>query len=732
MLRNIKIVLGLLLSLSIAQAQDLRPPYSTSSGGGSGTVTSVSVTTANGVSGSVATATTTPAISLTLGAITPTSVTTGVISGTSLILNGGTSLTTTDRTGTGNLVLQTSPSLITPILGDASATTLIISNATLGTNAAAIGGSALINTNITSVPPTAITGTGLQVVGANGVTGRIEVNSFGAIAAFSAARANGTLASPTAILSGDQIGGVNAYTFVTSASSGYVGPVVSYQSFATQNHQTNAMGSKAIIATVPNNSTTLTTGLTVDQDQSVAMAGRTTIATSLAIGGATIGTDALAWTGTATGSGQLSAASFVPTSSAVPTNGMYLSAANTVSFSTNSGAKWTISSGGSLSNVATATAAALQAVNTSATAPSVVPNRSDTTTGMGAQATGNVSLIAGATERVRIATNAASVSDVLVPGTLFSGGTGTTTFPQIFVQPTGTTAATTWSTSGTVIGANVVSGFAGNFLDFHVAGGTSVFSVTSAGAVSAASSFSSTGSGFTGAGGSTFSWNARAILSSPAAGTPQLGAADVDLNSAIVAQTLRSQGALTGGTSDQAGKNLTIIVSPGKGTGIGGSFIVQTAPAGVSSATPNTPVTALTIDSTQLAIFAGGGTFASTFSNANGARWSLANVTATATVPNLITNRGDTTTGVGGAINTLSLIAQGAEIARVTATAFTQIAGQTVRKGYTIGTLPTGIQGGEAYITDQLTTCAGIGVAPTPGGSAVCPVFYNGTIWVGG
>ena len=41
---------------------------------GSGTVTSVSVTTANGVSGTVADPTTTPAISLTLGAITPTSV----------------------------------------------------------------------------------------------------------------------------------------------------------------------------------------------------------------------------------------------------------------------------------------------------------------------------------------------------------------------------------------------------------------------------------------------------------------------------------------------------------------------------------------------------------------------------------------------------------------------------------------------------------------------------------
>jgi len=44
-----------------------------------GTVTSVSVSTANGVSGSVATATTTPAITLALGDITPTSVGIGVV-----------------------------------------------------------------------------------------------------------------------------------------------------------------------------------------------------------------------------------------------------------------------------------------------------------------------------------------------------------------------------------------------------------------------------------------------------------------------------------------------------------------------------------------------------------------------------------------------------------------------------------------------------------------------------
>ena len=62
-------------------------------GTGSGTVTSVSVTTANGVSGSVATSTTTPAITLTLGAITPTSV-----AASSTV--SGTTLTSTIATGT--------------------------------------------------------------------------------------------------------------------------------------------------------------------------------------------------------------------------------------------------------------------------------------------------------------------------------------------------------------------------------------------------------------------------------------------------------------------------------------------------------------------------------------------------------------------------------------------------------------------------------------------------------
>lgn len=61
----------------------------------SGTVTSVSVTTANGISGSVATATTTPAITLTLGAITPTTVNGNIFTAGTYTLTGAAGKTLT-------------------------------------------------------------------------------------------------------------------------------------------------------------------------------------------------------------------------------------------------------------------------------------------------------------------------------------------------------------------------------------------------------------------------------------------------------------------------------------------------------------------------------------------------------------------------------------------------------------------------------------------------------------
>lgn len=84
----------------------------TSSGG---TVTSVSVVSANGLAGTVATPTTTPAITL-------STTVTGVLQG------NGTAISAATTTGTGAVVLATSPSLISPSLD--TPTSLTLTNAT--------------------------------------------------------------------------------------------------------------------------------------------------------------------------------------------------------------------------------------------------------------------------------------------------------------------------------------------------------------------------------------------------------------------------------------------------------------------------------------------------------------------------------------------------------------------------------------------------------------------------
>lgn len=91
-----------------------------SGGGGSGTVTTVSVVSANGFTGNVANPTTTPAITLT------TSIT-GILQG------NGTAISAASVTGTGNVVQATSPTLVTPILGAASATSIDLPNTTTST-----------------------------------------------------------------------------------------------------------------------------------------------------------------------------------------------------------------------------------------------------------------------------------------------------------------------------------------------------------------------------------------------------------------------------------------------------------------------------------------------------------------------------------------------------------------------------------------------------------------------
>ena len=96
------------------------------------------------------------------------------------------------------------------------------------------------------------------------------------------------------------------------------------------------------------------------------------------------------------------------------------------------------------------------------------------------------------TGQIRSSANgAASTPATYLTGTWFSGGTGTTTKPQLLIEPTGTTS-TGWNTNGSAIGVNAASGFLGALIDAKINNST-LFSVSYRGVVS--------GSGFTCASG---------------------------------------------------------------------------------------------------------------------------------------------------------------------------------------------------------------------------------------
>lgn len=142
----------------------------------------------------------------------------GAATGTSLALGGGTALTTTNRTGTGNLVLATSPTLTTPNIGVASGTSLAVSGAITSSGGA-----------ITSASPTAgigyATGAGgaqtqltskSTTVVSNTITTAVTMNNANLVAgtAVSFTFTNSSIAATDQIIVTRQSGGTaGAYAF---------------------------------------------------------------------------------------------------------------------------------------------------------------------------------------------------------------------------------------------------------------------------------------------------------------------------------------------------------------------------------------------------------------------------------------------------------------------------------------------------------------------------------------
>lgn len=85
-------------------------------------------------------------------------------------------------------------------------------------------------------------------------------------------------------------------------------------------------------------------------------------------------------------------------------------------------------------------------------------------------------------------TPTASSSAILFNGFPFTAGTATTNWPEVLLQPAGTTS-TVWSTLGTYFGVNAASGFTGNLMDLQT-NGVHAFQVSAAGSATAAGTLS--------------------------------------------------------------------------------------------------------------------------------------------------------------------------------------------------------------------------------------------------
>jgi hypothetical protein len=168
-----------------------------------------------------------------------------------------------------------------------------------------------------------------------------------------------------------------------------------------------------------------------------------------------------------------------------------------------------------------------------------------------------------------------------------------------------TNASTVYIAGPPIPSTNVT---ATNLYGLTVASGAASFA---GGAIilSSGGSITATGGGIR-AGSDTSEFSLGAVtdvhISRRAAASLQLGAADAAVP---VAQTLTAQ-SVVGGTANTAGANFTISGSRGTGTGAGGSLLFQVAPAGSAGSSQNAAVTALTIASDKSASFAAGVTMA--------------------------------------------------------------------------------------------------------------------------
>lgn len=250
------------------------------------------------------------------------------LTGSPITTSGTLALSLNGETGSGGFVLQTSPTLITPVLGVATATSIngLTITSTTGTLTVASGKTLTANSSLTltgtdsttmTFPSssasiaalnlaqtftkqntfacdtlcaqiidangtgslTPLTGTILQLLGTNGSGALVELDAFGSQASYTGRRANGTLASKTAIVTNDILMSLSGRGYDGSAYSNASGRVAIT---ATENWDGSSHGAKVSFLTTAIGDTATATERAFVDENGFNLLGSTSGSTALA------------------------------------------------------------------------------------------------------------------------------------------------------------------------------------------------------------------------------------------------------------------------------------------------------------------------------------------------------------------------------------------------------------------------------------------------------------------
>lgn len=331
-----------------------------------------------------------------------------------------------DETGTGALTFANTPTLVTPVLGVATATSInkvaITAPATSATLTILNGKTFTVNNTLTLA---GTDGSTLDI----GTGGTLGTNAY-------TSTAYAPLASPT-------------FTGTPSLPTGTIGVTQS------AGNSTTALATTAFVTTADNLKANIA---------SPTFTGTVTIPTPFTLGATSV-------TSTGTQLNYLNAAT--GTTGTTSTNLVYSTSPTFITPTLGAATATSINGNIFTTGSSTYTGTAAQTYTFPATTSTLLA-----TTGSGTGLTG-VALLATAND---FTTNGAlSTPSVKVSGTWITGGSASTTTPQFLISPSGATLGS-YSANGTGLGINAATGFTGDLMNLTL-NGAARLSVTSAGSL---------------------------------------------------------------------------------------------------------------------------------------------------------------------------------------------------------------------------------------------------------